>query len=120
MTALPGVHDGLSDAEYHARADAVLGAVEATIDRWLQDDLIDIDTARTGGMLELRFPGGSTIILNLQPPLHELWMAARGGGFHYRHADGHWIDTRDGSEFFESLSRHASAQAGVELRFAAP
>lgn len=118
MSTLPGVHDGLSDAEYHARALAVLAAIEAEVDRWLQDDLIDIDSRRTGGMLELRFPAGSTIVVNLQPPLHELWLAARGGGFHYRHAGGRWLDTRDGSEFFDALSRHASAQGGIELRFA--
>jgi CyaY protein len=49
--------------------------------------------------------------------LHEVWLAARGGGFHYRHEDGAWRDTRDGSEFFEALSRHASAQAGRQVRF---
>jgi CyaY protein len=119
MSTLDGVNDGLSDAQYHQLAMAVLGRIELTVDRWLQDDVIDIDTQRTGCMLELRFPGGSSIIVNLQPPLHELWLAARGGGFHYRHAAGRWLDTRDGSEFFDSLSRHASAQAGRALRFTA-
>lgn len=118
MSTLAGLHDGLNDSDYHARARAVLSAIEAAIDRWLQDDVIDIDVQRTGGMLELRFPAGSAIVVNLQPPLHELWLAARGGGFHYRYADGRWVDTRDGSEFFESLSKHASAQAGKPLRFA--
>jgi frataxin-like iron-binding protein CyaY len=32
---------------------------------------------------------------------------------------GRWLDTRDGSEFFEVLSREASRQAGVTLRFSA-
>jgi len=30
---------------------------------------------------------------------------------------GRWLDTRDGSEFVESLSQHASAQAGRPLQF---
>jgi CyaY protein len=30
---------------------------------------------------------------------------------------GRWIDTRDGTDFFEALSREASAQAGRPLRF---
>src|SRR5687767_2667782 len=77
----------LTDAEYHAKTAAVLASVEATIDRWLQDDVIDIDTHRTGGLLELAFPDGSKIVLNTQPPLHELWMAARAGGYHYKHVD---------------------------------
>jgi CyaY protein len=120
MTTLSGVDDGLSDAEYRARAMAVLAAIESAVDRWLQDDVIDIDTQRSGGMLELHFPGGSTIVVNLQPPLHELWLAARGGGFHFRHAAGRWLDTRDGAEFFDALSQHASAQAGRALRFTPP
>lgn len=111
---------GLSDAEYTRRAHAALAAIETTIDRWLDDDVIDIDTHRTGGLLELSFPGGSKIILNTQPPLQELWMAARAGGFHYRWVDGVWRDTRSGSELFAALSAQASAQGGRALAFAPP
>lgn len=111
------VPDALTDAEYHAKAAAVLASVEAAVDRWLQQDLIDIDTQRTGGLLELSFPDGSKIVLNTQPPLHELWMAARSGGFHYKHVGGRWVD-REGREFFEALSDCASRQAGVRLEFA--
>lgn len=107
----------LSDADYHREAGAMLAHIEATVDRWLQDDVIDIDTHRTGGLLELAFPNGSKIIINTQPPLHELWLAARGGGFHYRFSEGRWLDTRDGSEFLQALSRHASEQGGKALNF---
>jgi CyaY protein len=107
----------LDDAGYQRLAQAALARIEAATDAWLQDDVIDIDTRRTGGMLELSFPGGSQIIVNLQPPLHELWLAAKAGGFHYRWDGQAWRDTRDGSEFFEALSRHASMQAGRALRF---
>ena len=106
----------LSDSEYHAKASAVLASVEAAVDRFLQEDLVDIDTHRTGGLLELGFPNGSKIVLNTQPPLHELWMAARAGGYHYKYVDGRWID-REGREFFEALSACASEQAGVGVRF---
>jgi CyaY protein len=107
----------LSDAQYEHETQALLARVEAAADRWLQEDVIDIDTQRTGGLLELAFPDGSRIILNTQPPLHEVWLAARGGGFHYRWVGGRWLDTRDGSEFFESLSHHAGLQGGRPLHF---
>ncbi len=110
----------LSDGDYHHLSHAALAAIEATVDHWLEDDVIDIDSQRTGGLLELSLPGGSKIIINTQPPLQELWLAARAGGHHYRHVDGRWLDTRDGSEFFEALSQHASAQAGQPLQFLAP
>ena len=70
------------------------------------------------GLLELVFPDRSRIVVNTQPPLHELWLASRAGGYHYRHEQGRWIDTRDGSDFYALLSREASAQAGLPLRFA--
>jgi CyaY protein len=107
----------LTDSEYQRLTAEVLAHIEATIDRWLQDDLVDIDGQRTGGLLELSFPAGSKIVVNTQPPLHELWLATRGGGYHFRHLDGIWRDTRDGVEFFARLSEAASAQAGKPLAF---
>lgn len=115
--ATPPAATPLSDSEYHRLTDAVLASIEATVDRWLQDDVIDIDSQRTGGLLELIFPDRSRIVINTQPPLHELWLASRAGGYHYRHVCGRWLDTRDGGDFFATLSREASAQAGRPLEF---
>lgn len=106
---------GLSDGEFHTRAQRVLATIEATLDRWLQNDVIDIDSQRTGGLLELDIPGGGKVVVNTQPPLHELWLAARTGGFHFRWVDDRWVDTREGGEFFAVLSREISAQAGRPL-----
>ncbi len=108
---------GLSDSDYQRETSQLLAHIEATADRWLQEDVIDIDSARSGGLLELSFPNGSKIIINTQPPLHEVWLAALGGGFHYRWAEDRWVDTRDGSELVQALSAHASAQAGMPLQF---
>jgi CyaY protein len=124
MSAPPSVSSpataALSDAEYQRLGHALLAQVENTVDAWLDADVIDIDTHRSGSLLELHFPGGSKIIINLQAPLHEVWLAAKGGGFHYRWQDGQWRDTRDGSEFLAVLSVHATAQAGKTLKFVAP
>jgi CyaY protein len=119
MSAAPSTTAPLSDSDYHRLAAAVLYSIEAAVDRWLQDDVVDIDTSRTGGLLELSFPSGSKIVVNTQPPLQELWLAARAGGYHFKHVQGRWID-RDGQEFFALLSQRASEQAGQALRFDAP
>ena len=116
MSTAPLSHDDVSDAEYDERARAALAAVEAAADRFLEDDVIDIDASRTGGLLELTFPSGSKIVLNTQPPLHELWLAAGSGGYHFRLVAGRWID-RDGHELFDVLSECASAAAGRTLPF---
>lgn len=107
----------LSDSEYHRLSAAVLAAVEAAADRWLQDDDIDVDTQRTGGLLELSFPGGRKIVVNTQPPLQEIWLAARQG-YHFRHVEGRWLE-RGGGEFFDVLSACASEYAGRALTVAA-
>ena len=107
----------LTDSEYHRLALDTLDHIEAQVDRWLDDNVIDIDTHRTGGLLELTFPNRSKIIINTQPPLHEIWVAARSGGFHYKYANGSWLNTRDSTELLGTLSACASEQAGISLRF---
>ena len=109
---------GLSDAQYDAAIRSALSRIESTVDRWLEEDVVDIDTARTGGMLTMTLPTRSQLIVNAQPPLHELWLAARRGGFHFRlDGEGLWRDARSGDEFFALLSACASEQSKPGLTF---
>ena len=108
----------MTDLEYLDQAEALLLAVEAACDRINELSHVDIDNQRTGGMVTLTFANRSQIIINLQKPLHEVWMAARAGGFHYKLSADRWLDTKDGSEFFSTLSRCASEQAAQALQFA--
>ena len=68
-------------------------------------------------MVTLTFRSGTQIIVNLQRPLHEVWMAARAGGFHYKFDGSRWMDTKGNGEFFANLSKYASEQAGEPLSF---
>jgi len=108
----------LSDADYHAKAHALLARIEAQIDAWLDEDVVDIDSHRSGGLLELSLPGGSKIVINTQPPLQEIWLAARSGGYHFKWDGAQWRD-REGQEFCARLSQSASEQAGQALTFSA-
>lgn len=101
------------------RAEAVLRAIEANCDRINESSDADIDNQRVGGMVTLVFPGGSQIVVNLQRPLHEIWLAARAGGFHYKFDGQQWMDTKGQGEFFACLSRYATEQAGMPLTFMA-
>ena len=107
----------MTELEYLDLAEAVLQAVERACDRINDETDADIDNQRTGGMVTLSFDNRSQIIINLQKPLQEIWMAARAGGFHYKCVDGRWRDTKGAGEFFADLSRYASEQAGRPLRF---
>jgi CyaY protein len=107
----------MTDLEYLDHAEAALKAIEEACDRINDETDADIDNQRTGGMITLTFSSGSQIIINLQKPLQEIWMAAKAGGFHYKFSAGRWLDTKDSSEFFAALSRYATQQAGQALSF---
>ena len=107
----------MTDLEYLDQAEALLRAVEAACDRINELSDVDIDNQRTGGMVTLTFSNRSQIIINLQKPLHEVWMAARAGGFHCRFSADRWLDTKDGSEFLSALTKYASEQSGQAVSF---
>lgn len=107
----------MTDSEYLGLAESLLRAVESSCDRINEESDADLDNQRVGGMVTLTFTNRSQIIINLQKPLHEVWMAARSGGFHYKWDGRQWMDTKGHGEFFAHLSQCASEQAGQALVF---
>ena len=107
----------MTDMEFMDRAEALLAQVENSCDHINDDSDADIDNQRVGAMVTLSFRNGTQIIVNLQKPLHEVWMAARAGGFHYRFDGVQWSDTKGQGEFFDHLALYASEQAGQPLKF---
>ncbi len=109
----------MTDLEFMDHAEQLLLAVERSCDRINDTSDADVDSQRSGGMVTLTFPNRSQIVINLQKPLHEVWMAARSGGYHYRFDGTHWQDTKGAGEFFACLTRDASQQSGMSLQFSA-
>jgi CyaY protein len=102
----------MTDAEFETLTDAALAAVERALER---ADL-DLDVqAKGAGVLEIEFADGSKVIVNRHAAAREIWVAARSGGFHFRHVDDAWRNTRDGTELFAALSRIVSAQGGTPV-----
>jgi CyaY protein len=109
----------MTDLEYLDQAETLLKAVEAHCDRMNDESDADIDNQRVGAMVTLTFANRSQIVINLQKPLQEVWLAAKAGGYHYHFVDGFWLDTKGQGEFFAQLTRQASVQSGMALQFAA-
>lgn len=103
----------MTESEFKGLADEIMARIEDAVDHCD----VDIECENSGGVLDLTFPNGSHIIVNKQSAAHEIWLAAKSGGYHYRWVDGAWRDTRDGSEFFAALSRWATEQAGQAVTF---
>ena len=109
----------MTDLEYLDKAEQLQMAVEQSCDRLNDEVDADIDAQRVGGMVTLVFANRSQIVINQQKPLHEIWLAAKTGGYHYKFDGKNWLDTKGSGEFFENLSRFASEQAGLPLTFSA-
>ena len=109
----------MTESEFLTLADATLNAIEAALERATDNDEIDVECSRSGNVLEIEFiDNGSKIIVNSQAPMQEMWVAAKSGGFHYKHDNARWINTRDGSELFAALSGMVGQQSGVALTLA--
>ncbi len=106
----------MTDIEFMTLAEAALRSIELNCDRLNEQTEADLDNQRVGGMVTITFDNGSQIIANLQRPLHEIWVAARSGGYHFKHDGQVWRDTKTGQELFERLTLDASVQSGMALR----
>ncbi len=107
----------MSESQFLALVESTLMMIENGVERLFEHSDIDIECSRSGNVLEIEFvENGSKIIINSQAFIQELWVAAKSGGFHYKHNGCSWINTRDGSELFSSLSTMMSEQAGTMLR----
>lgn len=102
----------MEESDFHRTVDAVLARIESAAEA---SDTLDVDLE--AGILTLTCAGGSRVIVNRQTPNREIWVAARSGGFHYRHRDGAWRDTRSGEELFAALAAIVASQCGETLDF---
>lgn len=107
----------MTDSQFMDLAEALLKQIEAGCDRMNDETEVDIDNQRVGGMITITFASGSQIVVNLQPPLHEIWLAAKSGGYHYQFDGRQWMDTKGTGELLANLSHMASEQAGARLTF---
>ena len=101
----------MDDSEFQEVVDVEFARIEDRVDE-LE---LDVDIDASGGVLTFRLDSGSSIILSRQVANHEIWVAARSGGFHLRRVkDGWHCDTTDES-LDALLNRVFAEQAGVSL-----
>ncbi|HZW13006.1 MAG TPA: iron donor protein CyaY [Noviherbaspirillum sp.] len=106
----------MTESEFLDLAEETMDAIEAALERASDAGDVDVECSRSGNVLDIEFvDNGSKIIVNSQAPMQEIWVAARSGGFHYRYVDRRWVNTRDDSELFSSLSKMVSEQGGAAV-----
>ncbi len=87
-------------APYADLCEQLFARVEELLDE--RDD--DVDYESNGEICEITLADGSQIVINRQPANEEIWLAAKSGGFHFRHDGNAWVDTRGAKPFFERLA----------------
>ncbi|MGL1446754.1 iron donor protein CyaY [Vibrio parahaemolyticus] len=106
----------MTESDFLDLADATLNAIETALEDACDASDLDVECSRSGNVLEIEcVDNGSKIIINSQAPMQEMWLAARSGGFHYKFDGSHWLNTRDGTELYATLSEVVSSQAGVPV-----
>jgi len=111
----------IDDKQFYQLGSTLLQSIEVALEA-ADDELdLDLDVERQGGnVINIRFKDKSVIVVNTQPPLHEIWVAAKSGGYHYRWAGTMaqplWLDTKTGKELLSDLTEFASAQAGQAVK----
>lgn len=101
----------VSDSEFNDRADKTLSHLEDTLENY--DD--DIDLENNNGILTLEFNNGSKVIVNRQIATHEIWVAAKSGGYHCAYENNVWFCRTSGETLWELIQRVCLEQGGVEL-----
>ena len=80
------------------------------------DDLeLDIDVNASGGVLTFTLDSGSSVILSRQIASHEIWVAAKSGGFHLKRAGDGWRCDNTDESLEQLLNRVFMEQAGASL-----
>lgn len=102
----------LSESQFLVLADQLLERIDAALNASAEADEAGIDCEINAGILTLTFDDDSRIVVNRQTPMREIWLASKGGGFHFRFDGASWRDTRGGGSLESILRREVSAQAG--------
>ena len=101
----------LDDTTFHELVDDVFMDIEDRVDQLDSD--VDVDS--TGGVLTFTFEDGSSVILSRQIGNHEVWVAARSGGFHLRYRDNEWHCAASDENLDDLLDRVFDEQGGEPL-----
>lgn len=103
----------ISESRYDDLVEQTFEELELALDE-VEDDL-DYETG--GGVLTVRFENGSMLVFSRQPPVRQLWLAAKAGGFHFEYdeSENDWRNTRDGSLFRPFVVQQMQSQGQIDF-----
>lgn len=106
----------MDESSFIAAADATLDKIGLALDAAVETSNADVGWELADGVLTIECDDDSRIIVNRHVPNREIWVAAKGGGFHFRAREGRWRDARGDDELAVALVRILKTQARVNVR----
>ena len=103
----------MNQNRYTELLDDLMMAIEDAI----EEAELDIDFETANGILTLTCPNDSQIILSRQSAMHQLWMAAKSGGFHFGFDENgeNWVLEKNDEAFIDVLNRCLTDQYGEKI-----
>ncbi len=104
----------MNDALFDELAESLFAAIEDAVDAhdW------PLDYENSGSVLTIDCEDSNTqVIVSRQVAKHQIWVAAKSGGFHLDRQGDDWVCSTTGETFVELLSRVCSEQSVKPLQF---
>ena len=101
----------MDDSEFQEIVDDEFIRIEDRVDE-LE---LDVDVDASGGVLAFTLDSGSSVILSRQIASHEIWVAAKSGGFHLKKAGEGWRCDNTDETLEQLLNRVFMEQVGKSL-----
>lgn len=108
----------MDEKSFLDRCQKTLSYIEAALEQAVVDGA-DVDYETQSGVLEIECADGSKVIVSPHLIAREIWVAAKSGGFHFRHDDTQgWVDTRTGAPLSNRLSEILKQQGQLQVNLA--
>lgn len=99
--------------EFHAITDQLYNQIELYLDKFADEQDIDIDYETNGNVITISFPNHSKIIVNTQEPLFQIWLATAKQGYHFDYVNQQWICNRTDQSFDKIFTESVQEQAAL-------
>ncbi|KEY91391.1 frataxin [Candidatus Photodesmus blepharus] len=103
----------MNNSEFHQLADAQMRIIEETM---IHSDA-DIDFETSGNVMILEFGDSSKIIINRQELMHELWLASKSGGFHFKLIGNKWSCSKTSIELLDMVKKECEKYIGKKINW---
>lgn len=89
----------MNETEFLKMATHVLEQIQDQV----ESQFDEVQGSINGNVLTLELDSGEQVVINIQTPMQEIWLASRLGGRHFRYVDGQWLDTRSQQELVDAV-----------------